>query len=86
MNEYNKEVLEILSQAENMLQTKEDKQTVSSLIDSINYTTDNLVSEVNDYYTNRGFLEKLLTRLKIKEIPERIYILKEEISRRSILN
>lgn len=85
-NEHKEKILEILYQTESMLQTKEAKQNIASIIDSINYTTDSLVSEVNNYYTNRGFIEKLLVRLNLKGTPERIETFQDQLRYRSLLS
>lgn len=85
-DEYKEKILEILSQTKQMLQSKKVVQDISSLIDSINYSTDKLTEEVNNYYSNRELLEKLLVKYHIKDIPPKIDIFQYELRRRSFLS
>ena len=66
--------------------TKECKYGVQSIIDSIEYSTDKIEKEVQDYYNNRSLLEKNLINIKAKKIPFRIIVFKDKLSEISNLN
>ncbi|MEK6914714.1 MAG: hypothetical protein AABW83_03630 [Nanoarchaeota archaeon] len=79
MDNYTRKILNICYDTRNHLQTKEAKFDLQAIIDSIEFSPEALLSEVNNYYNNRNFVERWLVKLKIKDIRYRIKIFQEEL-------